>query len=74
MKAELLVNRSLDPSYTRSMHMIQNKNHLIRPGCPRPSIALDLEVKNRVLKRHSFDFVMCNLKLPAETEINCCNT
>ena len=32
--------------------MIHNEIHLISPGCPRPSIALQMQ--NRGLKRHSF--------------------
>ena len=46
LRAGLLVNRSSDWSCTGGM--IHNRMHLIVPGCPRPSIAL--QVQNRGLK------------------------
>ena len=46
--AWLLVNRSSDRSCTRGK--ILSKIHLISPGCPRPSIALQMQ--NRGLKHH----------------------
>ena len=37
-----VTNRSNDRSYARGM--IHYKIHLIRPGCPRPSIALQCRI------------------------------
>ena len=47
-------NRSSDPSCTRGMR--HNKIHLINPGCPWSSIAL--QVQNRVLKTF-ISFLSC---------------
>ena len=62
-----LVNRSSNWSCTRGMirnkqckinalkEKIHNKIHLISPGCPRPSIALQCKIMTH-LKHHPFDY------------------
>ena len=47
--------RAIDPSPGAWRDMIDNESHLISPGCPRTTLAL--QVQNRGLKHHSFQLL-----------------
>ena len=50
--------------------MTHNKIHIIRPGCPLPSIAL--QMPNRGLKHHSFNFIYPKRTDSGKLEIKTC--